>query len=186
MTGASSDPRLLAVARRVLEANRFRVREAELAVDGADDASWLLAESEYFVLGVVAGYTLDDLIVFEGYVADALGALVQDGDLGSKRWDSYVVLLASAGAEERGAPSVVGLQHNTRSLRRIVALGTAAHEEAVTHALANFLPLPQAPAGGLPSAFEELVAELVINGIAQEQAIAAVDSYRANRGIDGS
>ncbi len=177
----SVDSRLLVVARRILERHRFRVQEQRL--EELEEVGWLLAESEYFVLGVAAGQTLDDLLLLEGYVADALGQLLQASQLGAKRWDSYVVLLASAGVEQRGQPDVVRLQYNTRSLRRLVALGTAAHEEAVTAALATFLPLPEPPTGGLRPPFDELVEQLVLNGVGAEQARAAVANYRASNGI---
>ena len=183
MTSVNADPLLLSVARRVLDRHRFRVQETQL--EGLDDAAWLLAENQYFVLGVTAGQTFADLLVLEGYVAAALGALLQGSEPGAKRWDSYVVLLASTGTDERGRPDVVRLQYNTRSLRRLVCLGTAAHEDAVTGALATFLPLPDPPPGGLPSAFDELVQQLIINGIPDEQAAAVVASYRATGGTDG-
>jgi hypothetical protein len=183
MTSVSADSLLLSVARRVLDEHQFRVQETLL--DGLDDVAWLLGESEYFVLGVAAGQTFEDLVVLEGYVAAALGQLLEGSELGAKRWDSYVVLLASSGADQRGRPNVVRLQYNTRSLRRLVSLGTARHEDAVAGALATFLPLPDPPPGGLPSAFDELVQQLVINGIPDEQAAAAVASYRSPGGLDG-
>jgi hypothetical protein len=184
MTPVSSDPHLLSVVRRVLDQQSFRVQEMRLA--DLEDVAWLLAENESFVLGVAAGQTFDDLVALEGYVAAALGELIQDGELGAKRWDSYVVLLASAGKDQRGSPEVVRLQYNTRSLRRLVALGTAPHEEAVIAALATFLPLPHPPPGGLPSAFNELVTQLVINGIPEERATSAVSDYRSTGEIRGA
>jgi hypothetical protein len=184
MTPVSADPNLLAVVRRVLSQHNFRVQETRL--DGLDDIAWLLAESESFVLGVAAGQTLDDLLVLEGYVAAALGELIQGSELGAKRWDSYVVLLASSDKDRRGSPEVVRLQYNTRSLRRLVALGTAAHEDAVAAALATFMPLPRPPPGGLPSAFNELVAQLVINGIPEDRAASVVGDYRSTGGIHGA
>lgn len=184
MTPVSADPHLLSVVHRVLSQENFRVQETRL--EDLDDVAWLLAESESFVLGVAAGQTLDDLIVLEGYVAAALGELIQDSELGAKRWDSYVVLLASSGKDQRGSPDVVRLQYNTRSLRRLVALGTAPHEDAVTAALATFLPLPHPPPGGLPSAFNELVAQLVINGIPEERAVSVVGDYRSTGAIHGA
>jgi len=183
MTSVRGDSRLLSVARRVLDYHHFRVQEAR--VSRVDDAAWLLAENEYFVLGVTAGETFDDLLVLEGYVAAALGERLHSDGLGAKRWDSYVVLLASAGADQRGQPDVVRLQYNTRSLRRLVCLGTAAHEDAVASALATFLPLPDPPPGGLPSAFDELIQQLVINGIPPDRAAGAVANYRATGAVDG-
>jgi hypothetical protein len=183
VTPVNADPLLISVARRVLDRYHFRVREAQLA--GLDDVTWLMAESEYFVLGLAAGQTFDDLLVLEGYVAAALGEMVQNSTLGAKRWDSYVVLMASSGADQRGRPDVVRLQYNTRSLRRLVCLGTAAHEDAIAGALATFLPLPDPPPGGLPSAFDELVEQLVINGISRDRATTVVATYRAAGTLDG-
>jgi hypothetical protein len=183
MSEVRSDPGLLAVARRVLTQHSFRVKEGPL--EGAEGVTWLLAESDYFLLGLVAGQSFDDLLVLEGFVAGALGALFETSELGPKRWDSYVVLLASSGTDQRGAPDVVRLQYNTRSLRRLVALGTPAHDDTVAQALATFLPLPEPPQGGLPSAFDELVAQLVINGVPEEQANSAVSNYRASRSLNG-
>jgi hypothetical protein len=183
VTSVNADSRLVSVARSVLERHHFRVQEAQVA--GLDDVTWLLAESEYFVLGLAAGHTFDDLLVLEGYVAATLGEMLQGGALGAKRWDSYVVLLASSGADQRGRPDVVRLQYNTRSLRRLVCLGTAAHEDAVAGALATFLPLPDPPPGGLPSAFDELVEQLVVNGIPGERAASVVARYRETGDLDG-
>jgi hypothetical protein len=183
MTIVDSDPGLLAVARRVLIRHEFRVNERSL--DGADAATWLLAESEYFLLALAAGASFDDLLVLEGFLAAALATVFEDGELGPKRWDSYVVLLSSSGADQRGAPDVVRLQYNTRSLRRLVSLGIPAREEPVAGALATFLPLPETQPDGLRSAFEELVAQLVINGISEDQAATIVSSYRTTGSIDG-
>jgi hypothetical protein len=184
MSEPTSDPGLLAVARRVLTYHGFRSSERPL--EGAGEATWLLAESDYFLLGVAAGETFEDLLVFEGYLAAVLGALFSENDLGPKRWDSYVVLISSAGTDRRGGPDVVRLQYNTRSLRRLVCLGTPAREDAVAEALATFLPLPAPPPGGLPSAFDELIAQLVINGIPEEQAATAVTNYRSRGSIEGA
>lgn len=184
MTPSPSPPSaLLSICRRILNQAGFRVEERHLVA--AEDAQWLVAESEYFILGVVTGETLDDLLNLEGYAAADLGALVTEADLGPKRWDSYLILLATGGADQRGRPEVVRLEHNTRSLRRIVGLGTAPHEEAVLGALATFLPLPPPPPGGLPSALEELIDQLVLNGVPKEDAAVAVAGYRSRVGIDG-
>jgi hypothetical protein len=183
MSDIVGDPALLAVARRVLAQHAFRVEESPL--DGVSGVTWLLAESDYFLLGVACGQSFSDLVVLEGFLAAALGTLVQGPALGPKRWDCYAVLLSSSSTDQRGAPDVVRLQYNTRSLRRLVSLGTAPREDAVREALATFLPLPDPPPGGLPSAFEELASQLVINGIPQEQAGSVVASYRSFGSIDG-
>jgi hypothetical protein len=184
MSEPTSDPGLLAVARRVLTQHGFQASERSL--EGAGEATWLLAESNYFLLGVATGETFEDLLVLEGYLVAALGGLLDENDLGPKRWDSYVVLISGSGTDQRGAPDVVRLQYNTRSLRRLVCLGTPAREDAVAEALATFLPLPEPPPGGLPSAFDELVTQLVINGIPEDEAAIGVKNYFLTGSIDGA
>jgi hypothetical protein len=181
MTSVNADPLVLSIARRILERHKFLVEERQ--AEGLENATWLLAESEYFVLGVAAGKTFDDLVVLEGFVADSLSRVVSEGSIGAKRWDSYVVLLASSDADQRGRPGVVRLQYNTRALRRLVSLGVGAHEDAVAAALSTFLPIPDPPAGGLPSPFDDLVEQLTLNGVPEEQAAAAVANYRGSGGV---
>jgi hypothetical protein len=183
MSSPIPDPALLAVARRVLTQHSFRVTESPVAAE--DETTWLLADSDYFLLGVAAGQSFEDLLVLEGFISAALAAIFEERELGPKRWDSYVVLLCSSDADQRGAPDVVRLQYNTRSLRRLVALGVPPREDEVAEALATFLPLPEPPPGGLRSAFDELTAQLIINGIPEEQAHSVVAHYRASGRIDG-
>ena len=170
------DPALLALAHRVLRQRGFRTREGVLRDLG--DTPWLLAESDEFVVAVVAGRSLLDLELLETHAAPELGELLASGDLGAKRWDAYLVLMASGDSGARGNREVVDLQYNTRALRRIVALGVSADEDAVLGVLSTFMPLPEPRAGGLTSAFDELIDQLVINGIEHERAEAAVEEYR--------
>lgn len=66
----------------MLASRGFRLQESRLPEPA--DAPWLLAENEYFVIAVVAGRTLDDLRMFEGYLAAALNDLLGAADLGVK------------------------------------------------------------------------------------------------------
>lgn len=170
------DPALLALAQRVLKRHGFRIWEGLLRDLG--DTPWVLAESDDFVLAVVAGRSLSDLELLESHAAPELGEMLTSGDLGPKRWDAYLVLMASGDSGARGKREVVDLQYNTRALRRIVALGVSADEDAVLGVLSTFMPLPDPPAGGLTSAFDELIDQLVINGIERERAEASVQEYR--------
>jgi|tagenome__1003787_1003787.scaffolds.fasta_scaffold20718352_2 hypothetical protein len=178
------DPALLGLARRALAARGFRVSEGQLP--GLGDTPWLLAESDLFVLAVVAGQGLQDLQILESYAAPVLSERLAEADLGAKRWDAYLILLASGGSDERGAREVLDLQYNTRALRRIVALGVAADEGAVLSALSTFMPLPDPPSGGLTAAFDDLIEQLVVNGIDRDRAQAAVTAYREPRSGDGT
>ncbi|HZW43607.1 MAG TPA: hypothetical protein VFF32_04330 [Dermatophilaceae bacterium] len=148
------DPALLGLAHRVLKRRGFLVREG--ALRGLADAPWLLAESDDFVLAVVAGRGIADLELLESHAAPELGEMLAQGDLGPKRWDAYLVLMASGDSDERGNREVVDLQYNTRALRRIVALGVSADEEAVLSVLATFMPLPDPPSADVPHFSGEL------------------------------
>lgn len=126
----------------------------------------------------MAGRGIADLELLESHAAPELSEMLAHGDLGPKRWDAYLVLMASGDSDERGNREVIDLQYNTRSLRRIVALGVSADEEAVLTVLATFMPLPEPPSGGLTSAFTDLIEQLVINGVDRESAESAVDGYQ--------
>ncbi len=178
------DPALVGFARRVLAGRGFRVSEGQLP--GLGDTPWLLAESDLFVLAVVAGRGLEDLQILESYAAPALSELLAQAHVGAKRWDAYLILLASGDSDERGRRAVLDLQYNTRALRRIVALGVSADEDAVLGALSTFMPLPEPPSGGLTSAFDELIEQLVVNGVARDRAEAAVTAYRETGPVDGA
>lgn len=174
-----SDPQLLAAARRVLTDEGFRVLESRMSAPA--DAPWLLAENRYFILAVIAGRTLADLQVFEGYLVAALTERLDVPALGPKRWDAYAVLLASGSEDERGLPEVVELQYNTRSFRRFVCLGVS--EPSVDDVLSPFFSLPDPPAGGLPSAFEELVNQLTVHGVDADRARSLVSDYQRTGGV---
>lgn len=175
-TDLQFDPALLGLAQRVLKRRGFLVREG--ALSGLSNAPWLFAESDDFVLAIVAGRRLPDLELLESHAAPEFSEMLTHADLGPKRWDAYLVLVASGDSDERGNREVVDLQYNTRSLRRIVALGVSADEDAVLNVLATFMPLPDPPSGGLTSAFTELIEQLVINGVDRESAESAVEGYR--------
>jgi len=176
------DPALVALARRVLSRRGFRVSEGQLA--GLGDTPWLIAESDLFVLAVVAGRGVNDLRILESHAATALSELLVGAGLGAKRWDAYLVLLASGDDDQRGGSDVLELQYNTRPFRRIVVLGISADEQAVLGALSTFMPLPEPTGSGLTSAFEELIEQLVINGIHRDRAVATVNTYRETGSID--
>ena len=115
-----------------------------------------------------------------------MSELLAEADLGAKRWDAYLILLASGGSDERGRRAVLDLQYNTRALRRIVALGVAADEDAVVSAPSTFMPLPDPPSGGLTAAFDDLIEQLVVNGIDRYRAHAAITAYRKSGSGDGT
>jgi hypothetical protein len=166
------DLTLLAEARRLLEKYGFTVAEAELT---SVRLPWLLAENGLFALGVVAARTLRELITLETYATPVLAQLIRGA--GPKRWDTYLVMLARGDREARGTQEVRNLQYDTNQLRRVVNLGVQADEESVRRAFRPFLPLPSPLGNFSGSAVDDLLDELVLQGIDPDHARQTLNIY---------
>ena len=171
--GVEIDLALLDEARQLLERVGFTVNKAELS---PARLPWLLAENDLFAVGIAAARTLEDLLKLEAYATFALSDRIKEA--GAKRWDAYLVLLASEDREARGRREVRNLQYDTHMFRRVVNLGVSADEESVRRALRPFLPLPSPSEQMLPPALSDLVDELVLQGIDRNQALEAVHDYQ--------
>jgi hypothetical protein len=174
----SAEPRLLEEASTVL-GSTFEVRHGSLSMG----APWLLAENAWFLLGVVAGTTLEDLRVLEDFAADELGELASDDELGAKRWDTHLVLLAAQDIDVGSGADAAAIQNDLRAMRRIIATGVAAEPRRLQAALASFLPLP-ASSTTTAAPLAELEAALVINGVAEEDAALAVAAFQQSGDLD--
>ena len=179
-SGPATDTALLAQARRLLATSGFRVQEGP--IPGTQDSTWVLAESEAFILAVVPASSPDDLAELEAYAATALSEAVSAAEVGAKRWDAYLVLLSSGGENQRGSRTITGIQYNTRSLRRLVQLGVPPEPSAVRRALSTFLPLPDLQAGAPSSALDDLLEQLVVNGADRHAAASSIAEFRATVG----
>jgi hypothetical protein len=159
--------KLLSTAAAELASGGFDTRIGDLAPSGH---AWLLAENELFLLGVVVEDGISDLAEIEPYASTQLMELVDRGDAQSKRWDVYLVLLSleiPTNSEEIQVLSQ--LEHNLRTLRRIVAVGVTGEDE-LRVALAPFLPLKRAVGDLQVAALEALRDELIVNGVSVEVA----------------
>jgi hypothetical protein len=165
---------LLSEARRLLEGAGFTVAEANLQMI---DVPWLLAENGLFALGIVAGTSLDDLIVLEAHAFSALTDRMAIA--GAKRWDFYLVMLAREDFEERGSREVRRMQYDTNMLRRVVNLGVNSDSESVRRALRPFFPLPSPSQQFLGSVWGDLVDELVLQGIEPALAQSIIEQQQA-------
>ena len=166
------DLALLSEVRQLLERVGFTVNSAELS---AAHLPWLLAENDLFAVGIAAARTLEDLLKLEAYATPVLTDRIKEA--GAKRWDAYLVLLAREDREARGTREVRNLQYDTHLFRRVVNLGVHADEESVRRALRPFLPLPSPSEQMLAPALNDLVDELVLQGIDRNQALEAVHDY---------
>jgi hypothetical protein len=175
MTGfVSGSDGLLEVTARILERSGFTVEHVALS-DAIEPE--LLAENEFFAIGVLTRSTLHDLAVAESLAAEALLARLGGVEGGAKRWDAYLVLLTSEPSRHADDRERVDLVYNTRGLRRIIGQGLVPTDESVSRVLTPFLPL----SGALDSSFRDIGSELAdalaVNGIEQTRAQRYVSAY---------
>lgn len=171
------DLSLLNGVARVLEEVGFTVKMSDLT---DSRVPWVLAENGLFALGIIATRGLHDLITLESYATQILTERIRGA--GPKRWDTYLLLLAREDRYARGTQAVRELQYDTSSLRRMVNLGIDAGEESVRRALRPFLPLPAPSSSTLGSTLDNLLDELVLQGIDRERATKAMLSHHSTMG----
>jgi hypothetical protein len=173
----SVDGGLLAIASDVLRQNEFSVMSEHL--HGAD-TGWVLAENDLFIVAVAAGPDLDELRRVESFAApELIERLSQSEGVGGKRWDAYLVLIASSTIDAPDdAKELVAIEYNTRGVRRLVAVGVEPTEEDVRRVLRPFMPLPPPLPGGLSDAFQDLSEQLVLNGVESEDAHRTVAAFQ--------
>jgi hypothetical protein len=172
---------LLQDADALLKEAGFATSRSELT--GAELPS-LLAEDRFFVLAVVAAPTLGDARRGEPFAVSGLLDRLTAAEAGAKRWDAYVVLLAAEPIETaEQTREVVDLQYNTRGVRRIVATGVG-DRESIRAALRPFLPLPPTSPGGLGNALDELVDQLILNGVPEDAAPRYVAAFAQHGTLD--
>ena len=176
-----NDEVLLQDADVLLKDAGFSTRRGVLA---AGDVPYLLAEDRFFILVVIASRTLQDAQRAEPVATHELLDRLASSDVGAKRWDAYVVLLAEDTIETpEQTREVVDLQYNTSGVRRLVALGVV-DAESLRAALRPFLPLPPTSPGGLGDALEELVDQLILNGVPAEEAPRYVAAFAQAGNLD--
>jgi hypothetical protein len=140
----------------------------------------VLAESDLFIVAVAAGPNLEELRRLESFAApELLRRLSEAENVGGKRWDAYLVLIArhAANAPDE-AKELVAIGYNTRGVRRIVAVGVEPTDEELRRVLRPFLPLPTPTPGGLADAFDDLAEQLALNGVEPEEARRIVTAFQ--------
>lgn len=173
----SAAEEMLTTASALLRQSGFAVMKEHL--HGAS-AGWVLAESDLFIVAVVAAEDLRDLREVESFAAPELIQRIEQADgVGGKRWDAYLVLLASRDAKaHEDARELVTIGYDTRGMRRMVAVGVEPTKTNISNVLRPFLPLPEPPSGGLSDAFRDLSEQLILNGIDDEDARRVVAAFQ--------
>jgi hypothetical protein len=180
MTMSSSET-LLGPAALLLRGHGFVTQPVTL-VPGL---TLLLAENDFFVVGLVEFATPVDLSSVESASAAEFAARLSDGG-GAKRWDAYLVLLSPAALAGDVMPeSVTTIVYNTRFLRRIVRWNVGPDEDSLSRALRPFLPLTSAEAGEQSSPLDRLAGQLPSYGISSEDALQALAEWRMTGARDG-
>jgi hypothetical protein len=180
-SAAFTDNVLLQDADKLLREAGFSTRRSVFA---GGEVPCLLAEDRFFFVALIASKTLDEVRRAESFAANELLERLASGAAGAKRWDAYLVLLAQEAIETPGQTrEVVDLQYNTRGVRRLVATGVT-DRESLTAALRPFLPLPPTSPSGLGDALDELVDELILNGVPAETAPRYVAAFAQTGNLD--
>jgi hypothetical protein len=176
MTGTVRPQDLLAAASSVLRQNDFDVLSETL--QGADTA-WLLAESELFIVAVAAALDLDELRAVEAFAASELIERLSSAEgIGGKRWDAYLVLMASQDFDPGDASRRADIEYNTRGVRRLVAVAVEPTGEDIRRVLRPFIALPAPAHDGVADAFVDLEEQLVLNGVGEDDAGRIVLAFR--------
>jgi hypothetical protein len=168
----------LGIARSILRENGFAT-----ATDVSDDGRVvLLAENAYFVLAVAGAESFTDLASREAYASDLLTKRVSGSRASGKRWDAYVVLMASEqGDNDTNAVELMRMNYNTSDVRRVARMGVEPTPDGVRGVLRAFLPLA-APAVDSTTAdpLFALEAQLPRFGVDGTYAARVIAAYRSS------
>jgi hypothetical protein len=165
---------LVEAATRILERSAFKTEHGSLPGVGGP---WLLAENEFFAIGVLAGASLHDLAVVDSVAAAAVLDRLGGTEGGAKRWDAYLVLLTSEPSRDADDRERVELVYNTRGVRRIVGQGLSPTDDSVGRVLTPFLPLRGPLDASLGDIGSDLADALAVNGVDQTRGERYVSAY---------
>ena len=173
---------LLDAAREVLVDAGFVAEHANLP---HGDSSWLLAENDFFAVGLISRPSVDELAVANAIGTTAMLDRLGGKQAGAKRWDAYLVLLTTEPEETIDSRQRVQLIYNMRGLRRLLGVGLRPDDDSVRRVLAPFLPLSEPLEDSLGDIGTELVDALVVNGIASDAAARYVAAFTSTGSLEG-
>ncbi len=185
MTDSTFSDDLLELSRVVLEDEGYAVDRFDMAATGSQEL--LVAENPYFVLAAASAPTIDGLGELEAIGSAKVVKAADEADLGSKRWDVYLILMTSQGASDDRAiaADLVSINYNTHQIRRLARVGVQPTLADVRIALTPFLPIPEPTR--LQSdvdVLEDLRLALVTAGVASEVAGRAIAAFRESDSLD--
>jgi hypothetical protein len=170
-----SDRELLSLATSILLEQGYEVEPIDL------DATLVLAENPYFLVGVSAAPTIAQLLEAEGVAEATLARRLADADAGPKRWDAYLVLLT----QERSPDNIevtrelFDINYDTKRVRRIAHSGVDTTLASVRTALAPFVSPIQLDDPSLTAdAFIFFLDALAARGVERDLAIRAIAAFQ--------
>lgn len=175
------DADLLMLARSVLSDGGFAVEVLEA------DVMMLLAENRHFVVGVVATSTINHLLNAESLVFEALETRISTSDLGSKKWDAYLVMLTQERASDDDATTrgLFAINHDTSHMRRMAHTDVELTRASVARALSAFLePVEVNESDTRSDALMTLVQALIRRGIPESLAMKAITVFNQGGALD--
>ena len=172
---------LLAAATQVLIAEGFTMAVAALP----DGRQMVLAEDDFFVLGIVEFASAQDLLTAESAASELLTNRVSEGRSSPKSWDAYLMLLTTARELFDGSSDVVTLVvYNTRSLRRMVRHALVPDSASLREALQPFLPLTAAGSTHVAAPLDLLQGEAANRGVSSEVFLELMQKFKRDRSYE--
>jgi hypothetical protein len=142
---------------------------------------FLLAENDYFAIGITEFFSPQELPVIAAAAANALVERIAT-DAGAKRWDFYLVLVSSVHPDDVVMPeSVTTIVYNTTFFRRVVKWGIEPSELSISEALRAFLPLAATGVAAPVSPMQRLAERLPSYGLSPELAAQTMERFRFSR-----
>jgi hypothetical protein len=169
------DRELLALGRSVLLDEGFVVEEVQ------GEVSILLAENAYFLVGVCAAPTIEQMLAAQPLAEIAIAERFSATDPGPKRWDAYLVLLTQERSPEsrRTTRELFEINYDTSSLRRIAHTGVQATLASVRDALSSFVrPVELDDPSIVRDPFDAMAEALAERGIERELAVRAITAFK--------
>lgn len=174
LPSAATDTELLDLAEDVLRTSGYLV--APTALDGIPS---LLAEDQDNVVVVTAVLSADDVLTVEPFLTRALTGRIATSSAESKKWDGYVIILASTRPDDELTEALFSLTYNLHQVRRLVRVGVEATTAAVARSLRAVLPLSEPMGeGGLIDPLTALEQRLVADGLPANDVSVAMASFR--------
>jgi hypothetical protein len=174
LPSAATDNELLELAEDVLRKSGYLV--APTALDGIAS---LLAEDQDNVVVVTAVLSADDALTVEPFLTRALTGRIATASAESKKWDGYVIILASTRPDDDLTEALFSLTYNLHQVRRLIRVGVEATTAAVARSLRAVLPLSEPMGeGGVIDPLTALEQRLVADGLPPSDVSVAMASFR--------